>query len=108
MVRKGDKESEANVENADTSRAPVLVKNVDPKYPEQAFRDGIEGIVWLKVVIDSAGKVTDATITEDSGKDVGFEEAALEAAYKTKWKPALEKGRPISIYVTYKIEFAIR
>jgi protein TonB len=106
--RKGAGDTVSDVENADSSRAPVIVKNVDPEYPEQASREGVEGVVWLKVVIDSTGKVTDATVTVDSGKDVGFEEAALEAARKTKWKPALEKGKPISTYVTYKIEFAIK
>lgn len=108
VIKKAEKDAVLNSESADSSRAPVLVKNVTPEYPERAFREGIEGVVWVKVTIDSTGKVIDATIAKDSGKNVGFEEAALKAAYKTKWKPALEKGQPIAILVTYRIDFLIR
>lgn len=108
VIKKADKDTVSNFENADSSRGPILVENVTPEYPEQAFREGIEGVVWVKVAIDSTGRVIDATIAKDSGKNVGFEEAALKAAYKTKWKPALEKGQPIAILVTYRIDFLIR
>lgn len=107
-LKKAERDAASNVDNDNSSGGPVIVENVNPVYPEQALREGTEGVVWVKVAIDSTGKVTDATIVKDSGKDVGFEEAALKAAYKTKWAPALEKGRPTAIYVTYKIEFAIR
>ncbi len=107
IIKKADKDAVSNSENADSSRAPVLVKNVTPEYPERAFREGFEGVVWVKVLIDTTGKVTDATVVKDSGTDIGFEEAAIKAAYKTKWKPALEKGRPIATLVTYKVEFFI-
>lgn len=108
IIKKADKDAVSNSENADSSRAPVLVKNVSPEYPEQALKSGIEGVVWVKITIDTTGKVTDAIVVKDSGTDIGFEEAAIKAAYKTKWKPALEKDQPIATHVTYKVDFFIR
>lgn len=107
-IKKAEKDTASNIDNDNSSRGPIIVENANPVYPEQALREGIEGVVWVKVSIDSTGKVFDATIVKDSGKNAGFEEAALKAAYKTRWAPALEKGRPTAMYVTYKIEFAIR
>ena len=88
--------------------APILIKSVDPKYPPDALAAAITGIVWLKVHLDTLGQVTDAQIVKDSGLNVGFEEAALTAARKTKWKPAISGGKPIATWVTYKVEFNIK
>lgn len=94
--------------NQDASMAPRIVKNVSAAYPEAALKDGITGIVWIKVLIDSLGIVRDDSIIEDSGTNVGFEESAREAARKTKWLPALENGKPIAVWITYKVEFSLK
>lgn len=46
-----------------------------------------------------------ARILEDSGADVGFEDAALAAAIKSKWKPAIKNGNPIPIWVPFEAAF---
>ena len=38
----------------------VLVKKVDPQYPESAKRSGIQGSVVVHAIIDRHGDVTDA------------------------------------------------
>jgi len=88
--------------------APIQVKSVTPDYPTEAANEGIEGTVWVKALIDKTGTVIDAIIFKDSGKGAGFEEAALNAAYKTKWKPAKSDGKPIAVWVTYKLDFNIK
>lgn len=88
--------------------APIQVITVNPEYPSDAAKDGIEGMVWVKVLVDTTGTVTDAIISQDSGKEVGFEKAALDAAYKTKWKPAKSGNIPIAVWVTYKIDFSLK
>ena len=85
-----------------------MVKSVSPEYPQGALEMGITGTVWLKVLVDETGRIAEAKIVKDSGKDVGFEEAALAAALKTEWKPATVNGRPISVWITYKIDFDIK
>ncbi len=88
--------------------APVQVVSVTPKYPDLAQRANIEGTVWVKALVDKEGKVRDVLIVKDSGANAGFEEAAIDAAKQTVWKPAISNGQPIAVWVTYKVEFKLK
>jgi protein TonB len=88
--------------------APVQIEVVTPEYPEMARRASIEGIVWVKALVDKEGRVRDVIIVRDSGAKAGFEEAAIEAAKKTFWKPAISNGQPVAVWVAYKIEFKLK
>lgn len=88
--------------------APAVINQVLPVYPAMAMRAGIEGAVWAKVLIDRDGLVRDAFILRESGLNAGFEEAALEAARKSLWKPAISGGQPVAVWISYKVEFRLR
>lgn len=88
--------------------APVQIEVVTPAYPEMARRASIEGTVWVKALVDKEGRVRDVIIVKDSGAKAGFEEAAIEAAKKTHWKPAISNGQPVAVWVAYKIEFKLK
>lgn len=87
---------------------PEIIENVDPVYPVMAQRAGITGVVWVKALVDKEGKVRDVQIVKDSGANAGFEEAAIEAAMKTLWKPAISNGQPVAVWTTYRIIFKLR
>ena len=87
---------------------PVAINQPSPDYPPLAQRAGIQGVVWLKALIDQQGKVRRVIIEKDSEAHAGFEEAAIDAAYKTTWKPALANGQPVALWVTYKVEFVLK
>jgi periplasmic protein TonB len=88
--------------------APVQVTTVQPKYPDLAQRASIEGTVWVKALVDKEGKVRDVIIAKASGANAGFEEAAIDAAKQTVWRPAISNGQPIAVWVTYKVEFKLK
>jgi protein TonB len=88
--------------------APVQVVTVTPEYPALAQRAGVEGTVWVKALVDKEGNVRDVMIFKDSGANAGFEEAAINAAKKTVWKPAIANGQPIAVWITYKVDFKLR
>ena len=88
--------------------APQKIEEITPKYPEMARRAGIEGVVWVNALVDKEGKVRDVIIVKDSGANAGFEEAAIEAAKETTWKPAISNGQPVALWVTYKIVFKLK
>ncbi|OGC94484.1 MAG: hypothetical protein A2W25_01500 [candidate division Zixibacteria bacterium RBG_16_53_22] len=88
--------------------APVQVVSVTPKYPDLAQRANIEGTVWVKALVDKEGKVRDVIIVKNSGANAGFEEAAIDAAKQTVWKPAISNGQPIAVWVTYKVDFKLK
>jgi periplasmic protein TonB len=89
--------------------APVQLNKVTPDYPPEAFEKGITGTIWIKILVDTLGIVSEPTILRDRGDSIEiFEKSAIEAALKTKWKPATENGRPIAVWVTYKVDFNIK
>ena len=88
--------------------APEIIENCLPEYPELARRAGITGSVWINVLIDAEGKVRDVKIAKASESKAGFEEAAVTAAYKTVWKPAISNKQPVAVWVTYQIVFKLQ
>jgi protein TonB len=86
---------------------PVMVFEATPAYPDSANANKIEGIVWIKALVDENGKVIEAKALKCSAMGYGFEEAALEAARKCEYTPAKQKEKPVSVWVTYKVEFAL-
>lgn len=87
---------------------PVAINQVLPEYPPLALQAGIEGRLWVEALVDEDGVVRDAWVVKASGCKAGFEEAALEAAYKIKYKPALSNGHPVAVRITYKVDFLLK
>lgn len=72
------------------------LNEVVPKYPLRAEREGIKGRVVLLIKIDRFGKVMSTQIQSVNPPGFGFEEAALQAIKKTKFKPAQKQGVPVA------------
>lgn len=89
---------------------PVLLNPEDclPKYPEMARKAGVEGKVWVQILVDKKGIVRDAIIASESGVSAGFEEAALEAAMKRKYSPAMQNKNPVAVWISYKVSFKLK
>ncbi len=68
---------------------------VDPTYPTDAARDGIEGWVKLSYTVAANGSVTDIQVLDAQPKRI-FDRAARRALGKWKYKPKMEDGKPIS------------
>lgn len=77
-----------------------------PAYPRLAEQAGLEGLVWIKALIGSNGKVLDAVVYKSSGTP-SLDEAALVVARDNTFKPAIQNGRPVAMWVTYKVEFTL-
>jgi TonB family protein len=92
-------------EDLKVDKNPEAIKRVNPKYPEQAFQDGIEGTVWTKMWIDASGNVVEANVSK-TDTDV-FNEAAIDAGRQWKFKPALLHGKPVAVWITVPFRFAI-
>lgn len=87
---------------------PAPLNEVKYEYPPLAQQAGIEGTVWVKALVDKSGKVRDAIIFKKSGSSAGFEEVAIEAAYKIKYKPAISNNQPVAVWVVYPVRFTLK
>ena len=72
-------------------------------YPEIARRAGVEGKVFVLAFIDETGTVTTAVVTKGIG--MGCDEAAIDAVLNTKFKPGMQRGKPVKVQVTVPITF---
>lgn len=85
---------------------PEMIYEKTPIYPRLAKQAGLEGVVWVKALIDEDGNVLDAIIGKSSGT-TALDEAALSAASANKFKPGIQNGRPIKVWVSYKVDFIL-
>jgi len=84
---------------------PTPVKTPPPEYPTVLKRDGISGLVALKVEIDENGAVTNCAVSKSSNS--GFDEAAVKAVKMWKFTPAKKDGAPVKVSLVIPIKFAI-
>jgi protein TonB len=84
---------------------PVLVRSVQPDYPELAERSGLNGSVTLRVLVDTKGKVCSVVVARCSAPGLGFEEAACAAVARQYYKPALQNGHPVPVWIDVLVRF---
>ncbi|KAA3631531.1 MAG: energy transducer TonB [Calditrichaeota bacterium] len=85
---------------------PEMIYQEKPEYPRLAKQAGITGVVWVKALVDREGNVQKAQVGKSSGTG-SLDEAAVNAAYKNKFKPGIQNGRPIAVWITYKVNFEL-
>jgi len=85
---------------------PVALYVEVPAYPDLARRADLEGLVIVRVKIDERGRVVRARVVESTA-DV-FEPAALEAAFKCRFKPARQRDIPVPCSIVIPFRFTLR
>lgn len=91
---------------AQVDKAPELVKRVEPDYPTMARRRRLSGRVVVKFVVDSHGEVRKASVLEAAPPGV-FDNCVLEAVARWRFKPGTFKGKPVSTWVVFPIQFRV-
>jgi protein TonB len=86
---------------------PVLLDKVQPIYPELARKAGIQGKVFLQAIVNDDGSVQNVSVLSCTAPELGFEEAAIEAVRKWRYKPGEQKGRPVDVFFNVAVEFTI-
>jgi TonB family protein len=86
-------------------KEPVAIKHMEPKYPESALRDSLEGKVFLKVWVDRKGRVREVIVLKSS--DDIFIAPAIEAVKQWVFTPAIYNGEPVSVWVSIPIRYRL-
>lgn len=91
---------------ADGDLLPIV--KVQPIYPRRALSRGIEGYVVLEFTVTKNGSVRDPVVIEANPERV-FDQAAIQAALKFKYKPRIVDGEPVDVagvqnQLTFQIE----
>jgi len=85
-------------------KPPELLAPPEVRYPPMARRLGKEAVVEVRLLVDETGKVARA---ETVGKPFGFgfEDAALDAARKARYRPATKDGVRVKMWTSVKLRF---
>jgi protein TonB len=75
-------------------------------YPEIARKAGIEGRVFVEFIVDEHGRVLNPRVVRGIGG--GCDEAALAAVQKAKFKPGMQRGRPVKVKYSLPIVFKLQ
>ena len=89
---------------SDGEYLPIV--KVQPIYPRRALSRGVEGYVIVEFTVTKQGTTKDVFVVESSSSM--FDNAAMKAAGKFKYKPRVVDGQPIEVPgVQNKITFEI-
>jgi TonB family protein len=84
--------------------SPNKIKDVAPRYPDEAKDKRIQGIVILEAIIDAEGNVTHVRVLRSIP---ALDQAAIDAVKQWKYEPTLMDGVPVPIVMTVTVGFAL-
>lgn len=91
----------------EVSRQPELIKEsyVPPRYPLLQRGLRVETRVLLQAIVHPDGKVGEVSVLESSRPNLGFEDAAIEAVKKWRYKPGMRDGEVVDMPITINVVF---
>ena len=92
------------VDYDDLEIKPKLIKGQSPKYPEIIKNAGIEGKVFITVVIDEFGNVVDASSGDSTYLLI---EPSIEAAYQCKFKAGFYKNNAVKVVMDVPFHYQL-
>ena len=78
-----------------------------PVYPAALRAAGREGMVQIRMVVDTLGRVEAGSVQIVHSTNVGFEGAALDAVRRARFAPARGAGQAVRQLVQQSVRFAI-
>ncbi|MBL8923962.1 MAG: TonB-dependent receptor [Myxococcaceae bacterium] len=88
------------------TKAPTLVKSVEPEFPAEAMDAGAGASVVMDIEIGVDGTVTAAKVVQSAGP--AFDAAALAAARQFVFTPAEVDGQPAPVRIQFTSNFTVK
>ena len=90
----------------EVTRMPRAIRPVEPEVPDEFRSQSREAVVVVEVAISASGRVVDARVIKKAG--FGLDEAAIAAARRTAFEPALQGDRPVAVKMQIPYRFKVR
>jgi protein TonB len=89
---------------------PQLIEEskIKPDYPELARVARIEGRVILQAIVLKDGSVGELEVLSCNRPGMGFEEAAVDAVAKWRYRPAKQGTKAVDVYFTVRVDFELQ
>lgn len=86
-------------------RDPRATVQVAPDYPFELRRQGVEGTVWMSLVVGPDGAVRNAEVARSTHRE--FEAPTVRAIQKWRFEPGKRHGRPVSFRMAVPVHFTL-
>ena len=83
---------------------PKLVKQVDPIYPEEARKAGVEGVVIMEATTDLYGRIAGVKVLRSIPL---LDQAAMDAVKQWVYEPMVVDGKPRGVIFTVTVRFTL-
>ncbi len=84
----------------------AYVRAPQPVYPALSRRLGETGVVLLRILIDVKGQPEQVLVQKSSGFS-NLDEAGRQAALRAVFKPYMEDGKPVAVFVLVPLNFQL-
>ena len=88
--------------------APAVIREVNPRYTDEAKEKKIQGSVQLEAVVLEDGTVGDVTVTKSLDATYGLDQAAVAALVQWRFKPGQKDGKAVKVLVQVEMSFTLR
>jgi protein TonB len=96
------------VEFVNCQNPPTVVSTPRLIYPEMARIAGLEGRVFVRVLISEEGKPMKAEIVKRiPGDQTVFDKEAIRIAMETKYTAGVQNGRRVRVWMTIPVRFTL-
>lgn len=75
-------------------------------YTEIAIRAGLEGTVIIEAILSKTGDVIEAHVIKKIGG--GLDEIALRAVRNTKFRPGMQRDKPVKVKLSIPVKFRLK
>jgi TonB family protein len=103
---------------------PVVIYQPEPDYTQAGRKAKVQGVVTVSLVVDEHGQPQNVHIVRGMGIGPdgrpdpkfkkawrkaadGMNQSAVDAVKQYKFKPAMENGRPVAVYLNVEVNFGI-
>ncbi|NTW53657.1 MAG: TonB family protein [Chlorobaculum sp.] len=104
----GSSSCETVVEFVNCQNPPTMVSTPRQNYPEMARIAGIEGKVFVRVLISEEGKPMKAEVVKRTPPDCTmFDKEATRIAMESKYTAGVQNGRRVRVWMTIPVRFTL-
>lgn len=95
-------------QNSDDTKtsAPIAIKQVRPRFPPAAMKEGVTGTVLLDVTVMPDGSVGNVRVRKSLSPRLDAE--AVRAGKQWQFKPGTKNGTPVAVETQLEMTFTVR
>jgi len=87
---------------------PVALSAPNPKYTPEAMRARIQGVAWVRCVVQLNGQCSDLAIERSLDSTFGLDEEALKSVKLWRFKPGMRQGSPVPVEIIIEVSFTLQ